>query len=419
MIARPTQTPFHDVTDPKVAADLIRPLFGVLAPSSGPVSVTEMVPNGLMLVSMSGANWSCAGGNTCTRNDALNPGAAYPDLTVTVNVSSIAAATVTNQTMVAGGGAPSQTASDPTTILAQGSGIPAVVSATPPVSAGAAQSYTFRFSHTAGWQALGVVNVLINSALDGRNACYLAYSVPDQVLYLVPDSGGGLLPALALNGTGSTANQQCSVTSAGSSASGSGTALTLTLNVSFSSAFGGNKVVYMAARDSMGGNSGWQTMAVHGVPPLPAAFPSSIGMSPSSGTTAAAALTFTYQDASTANNLQTLWALMNSALDGRAACYVAYYVPGNQLYLYPDNGDGTHASSIVLTGSNTIANSQCVVSAAGSSYTRSGAQAVLTLNITLKPPLAGNKAVWMAAQTLAGAQTSDWQPLGVWTVPSN
>ena len=46
------------------------------------------------------------------------------------------------------------------------------------------------------------VNVLINNFLDGRNACYLAYSRTAGVLYLVPDSGNGLLPGLVLNSSG-------------------------------------------------------------------------------------------------------------------------------------------------------------------------------------------------------------------------
>ena len=37
------------------------------------------------------------------------------------------------------------------------------------------QTFTFTFSDSAGWQTLGVMDVLINSAIDGRSACYVAY----------------------------------------------------------------------------------------------------------------------------------------------------------------------------------------------------------------------------------------------------
>ena len=159
-------------------------------------------------------------------------------------------------------------------------------------------------------------------------------------------------------------------------------------------------------------------MGVHGVPPLPSTFPNPVGMSPSSGNTLSQAITFTYQDQSTAANLQTVWALINTAIDGRAACYVAYYRPGNQLYLYPDNGDGTQATNIVLTGNNTISNSQCTISAQGASVQTSGNTLIVTLPITFKTSFAGFKGVWLAAQTLGGAQTSPWQALGAEVVPA-
>jgi len=291
----------------------------------------------------------------------------------------------------------------------------------PVVSTGAAQTYTFQFSGAAGYQSLSVVNVLINNVLDGRQACYLAYSVPDNVLYLVPDSGGGLLPGLVLNGSGAAGpgNSQCAVSAADSSASGSGNTLSLTVGLSFSRSFGGNKVIYLAARDALGNNSGWQTMGILGVPPLPSVFPSAVGVSPSSGTLSNATLTFTYQDVSSASNLQTMWALINTSIDGRSACYVAYYAPGNQVYLYPDNGFGLQATSVALTGANSLSNSQCTVSALGSTVVQSGAQTSVTLNITFSPSFAGNKGVWMAAQTLSGATSQAWQALGTWNVPGN
>ena len=67
---------------------------------------------------MIGTDWNCSiGGKTCTRDDPLSAGSAYPPITVTVNVSQTAADQVTNQVSVAGGGSATVTASDPTAIL--------------------------------------------------------------------------------------------------------------------------------------------------------------------------------------------------------------------------------------------------------------------------------------------------------------
>ncbi len=86
------------------------------AATSGTVAVTDTLPSDLTLVSMAGTGWSCSS-NSCTRSDALNPGAAYPSITVTVNVGAGAPAQVTNRVGVSGGGAAPASASDATTIL--------------------------------------------------------------------------------------------------------------------------------------------------------------------------------------------------------------------------------------------------------------------------------------------------------------
>jgi len=280
-------------------------------------------------------------------------------------------------------------------------------------------SISVTYSAPGGYQSLDVVNILINTVLDGRQACYLAYSRPSNALYIVADNGDSTeISGKVMDGTGVVGNSQCTVALAGSSATGAGNTLTLALNVSFSSSFGGNKVVYAAARDTAQNNSGWQTVGVRSVPTMPATFPNPVVVTPASGNSLTQTVTVSYQDQSSATNLQTVWALINSAIDGRAACYIAYYRPGNQLYLYPDNGDGTQAGSIALTGNNTISNSQCTVSAQGASVTASGNTLTLTLPVTFKTAFAGFKGVWLAAQTLA-AQTSPWQALAAWSVPGN
>ena len=73
-------------------------------PTSGAVTVTETLPAGLTLESMSGAGWTCSG-VTCVRGDVLSAGASYPPITVTVHVAVDAPSLVTNQVTVSGGGA--------------------------------------------------------------------------------------------------------------------------------------------------------------------------------------------------------------------------------------------------------------------------------------------------------------------------
>jgi uncharacterized repeat protein (TIGR01451 family) len=72
--------------------------------TNGAVTVTEVLPAGVTLASMSGLGWTCSG-QTCTRSDALSGASSYPVITVTVNVSANAPSQLTNAVSVSGSGA--------------------------------------------------------------------------------------------------------------------------------------------------------------------------------------------------------------------------------------------------------------------------------------------------------------------------
>ena len=86
--------------------------------TSGTVTVTETVPAGMTLVSMSGTGWTCPGtaANNCTRSDALNGGTSYPAITVTVNVAENATSPQVNSVSVSGGGSATANITDSTVI---------------------------------------------------------------------------------------------------------------------------------------------------------------------------------------------------------------------------------------------------------------------------------------------------------------
>lgn len=91
------------------------------AATSGTVTITDVLPAGLVATGISGAGWSCSSGTlSCTRGDALGPGASYPAVTLTVHVSSTAPSEVINTVTVSGGSetfTSNNTANDPTVIL--------------------------------------------------------------------------------------------------------------------------------------------------------------------------------------------------------------------------------------------------------------------------------------------------------------
>ena len=75
------------------------------------VTVSETLPAGLAPLSMSGTGWNCSS-TSCTRRDVLNPYAAYPPITVAVNVAPNASSPQVNVVTVTGGGSPSASTSD-------------------------------------------------------------------------------------------------------------------------------------------------------------------------------------------------------------------------------------------------------------------------------------------------------------------
>jgi hypothetical protein len=324
-------------------------------------------------------------------------------------------------------------AGGPTDSLNPGATGAAWVFATPPPvspervaprsGSGFSQTFTLAFTDKRGWQDLTVVDVLINDALDGRHACYLAF-VPAGAnsgsLFLVDDAGdaGGPYSGMVLPGYGSVENSQCGVSGAGASVGAAGDNLTLILPVTFKAGFAGRKVVYLAALSGTA-NSGWQPLGTWQVPGAPATGPAVDGMTlvPSGATPQPFMFTFTdtngWQDISVVN------VLINDAINGAGACYLAF-VPGpagsGAVLLVNDAGDaGGPFSGMLLPGFNTVSNSQCSISGSGSQVTvAAGSTLILTLAINFSQGF-GNRIVY--ASVRSNTANSGWQAIGSVSVP--
>jgi len=288
---------------------------------------------------------------------------------------------------------------------------PIVVGANPGTGTTASQTFAFTVSDADGWQDLGVVNVLVNSALDGRHACYLAYARSINVLYLVNDAGTALLPGLLVNGTGSLSNSQCTITNP--TVSGTGNTMTLTMNMSFPTTFAGYKVFYMAVRDSLENNSGWQPVASWAVPPMTTTSPRVTGMTPGRGSGTSGQVTFQFSDSHGWQNLGVVNMLLNTALDGRHACYMAYARTINVLYLVNDAGDGL-LPGLVVNGTGSLSNSQCTIT--NPTVSGSGNTMTLQMNIAYGASFNGNRIWYLAARDVL-ENNSGWQAAGTWPAP--
>jgi hypothetical protein len=124
-------------------------------------------------------------------------------------------------------------------------------------------------------------------------------------------------------------------------------------------------------------------MGAVGVPLASPQFPMPVLVSPSAVVTLNTPPTLVFRDATSYQNLKTVEMLINTAIDGRHACYVAFVPSGpgsGSLYLVDDAGDAAGPyQGLVLPGSGTVGNSQCSVSGTGSSVSGNGTQLKLTL----------------------------------------
>jgi len=394
------------------------------------VVIRDNLPSGLILVSCSASGGpSCIiSGNQVQVNIAsLGPGQSTAVTLVAQVDPSLIGGTILENEVSGSSDQPNldlltSTASSSFVVLSLG-GVPVAAGATPASGSGVSQSFTFLFSDPAGYQSLGVVNVLINNFLDGRHACYLAYAVPSTTMYLVDDAGdaGGPYAGSVVLGTSTTVqNSQCAVSL--TSAVGSGTTLILTLNIAFKPPFGGNKVMYVAARDQAQGNSDWQALGVWQPATSMTGTISVAGTTPNRGAAPAGAsqqFNFTLADTNGTGDFGVINVLVNNFIDGRKACYLAYVASTRTLYLVDDAGDagGPFAGGMVLNGTNGgIQNGHCSVNGSGSVVTPGDATLTLTLNITFTSTFAGNRVVYVAVRGGSGGNNTGWQAMGTWTV---
>jgi len=392
--------------------------------AAGGRSITSLVPStaaagsAAFTLTVNGAGFSS--GALVQWNGALlgTTFVSATQVTAVVPANLIASPGMVTITVVTGGGT-----TGGATFLVSPAGSPEPVSVTPSSGSGTTQGFAFQFSDPAGYQTLGVVNVLIDNFLDGRNACYLAYVVSSNTLVVVDDggdAGGPYAGSVALGGSATIQNSQCAVTLA--SAVGSGNTLTLFLNITFKPAFGGNKVMYMAARDLGAGNSNWQALGVWQTPLTPPGTIAVTGLIPDrgaapSGTSQEFFVTLT--DSKGASDFGVVNVLINNFIDGRQACYLAYAASTNTLILIDDAGEaaGPYAGSMALNGGpGTIQNSQCMVSGSGSAVNSVSNTLTLTLNITFRAAFAGNRVIYAAGRDSAGGNNTDWQAMGTTTV---
>jgi hypothetical protein len=213
-------------------------------PTTGPVTVTFPIPDGLTASTAAGDGWTCkAAGQTvtCTRSDVLQPGASYPPLKIGVSVGSGTAGDIpTTITAATSDDANPQsvTASDMVTVTPPPPNLAMALTTTGPFTAGRTGTYHMLVSNQAGagpttgpvtttigipdgmtvrsakgdgW-ACSISGKSVTCTRDGSGAGALAPGTaypPVQVVVDIPNTASGQVPASAtVATTGDTGQPQ-------------------------------------------------------------------------------------------------------------------------------------------------------------------------------------------------------------------
>jgi hypothetical protein len=128
------------------------------------------------------------------------------------------------------------------------------VSVNPPGGRGADAVFTITYSSGAGSPAREL-RILLNSVVDGRNACYVYYDRATNTFALVKD-GGSETTSLPVGHSEVIENSQCSLDGAKSSVQVDANTAKVQAGLHFKRSFAGKKNIYAYVEDAAGSNTG-------------------------------------------------------------------------------------------------------------------------------------------------------------------
>jgi hypothetical protein len=291
------------------------------------------------------------------------------------------------------------------------------IAVTPSDGFGATQTFAAQFMASGGAANIATAYIRFSESSTGTtNTCIVRYDRAAGLLSL-RDDAGVWQPGSAPGSPGIQQNTQCSLSLTGSSTATSGEVLTVSVTMTFSSAYGGTKKVFLYASTLGGVTAGWKQ---HGSWTVPSGGDGSIGagsVTPASGMGTAQVFSAQYIDAPNGDYVTLAYLKFSIVSNGPAnTCMVRYDRLGKLLSLRDDAGQWL--PNVPFAAGVSQENSQCTVSMASSSASVTGSVLTLNLAVTFKPSYAGPKNTYLSAESESGDFT-DWQQRGSWTIPSS
>lgn len=137
---------------------------------------------------------------------------------------------------------------------------------------------------------------------------------------------------------------------------------------------------------------------------------------PSSGSGSAQLFTAVYSDPNGGGDMaEGIFNIMFNVVPGAPGwstheCLLRYDIATNAIWIVPDGG-GAWSGPITAGSSGTLANSQCTVLASGSSAQISGSTVTVKLLVTFTAAFAGSKQIYMQAEDVRGAWSTNYQQI--------
>lgn len=284
-------------------------------------------------------------------------------------------------------------------------GQPLVGPVVPSSGTGSSQVFTFSYSDSIDYTNLVAAEMIVNSSIAFTKACYARLDVGQRSITLRDDSNGSWIGPISIGANGFVENGQCIINAGGSSMNGSARTLAVELAITFKASFQGVKSIYSRTQ-TVGYMTGWKQQAVWAVN----CAPNVSFIAPAVGSGINQTFAFTIANRINATRLKVN---INSSNSSGAACMI-YVETASGLAVLANDAGSQYGPTVLLGGSGVLENSQCRLSAAGSSSATNGDNLTIRLDLGFKSGFSGNKNMYVS---VSGPNLStDWQRRGAWAV---
>ena len=274
---------------------------------------------------------------------------------------------------------------------------PPSVSATPAIAITTTPAvFSVAMSDPNGYADISSVLIIVNTSLNGVNACYLSVDIIGRTVSLASDSTA-TWSMVAFGTSASVSNSTCSITGSDFTTSGAASTVTLQLRITLQPAVNGSRSIWAMAFDQAKTNSGFIYLGTISKPTNQP--PTLTGFTPNGGAGSSATFNFNFADPNGFTDLANSLVLINAFLDGNTACFIILDRPNRIIYLN-QLGGGFSAAAI---GSGTISNNQCTINLAPVTITGAGNNLTWSVPITFPPSFRGSKIVFMATTDQSNA----------------